>query len=197
MVRCRPHNPRRQRLELLVVPPLRLGHLGARLQLEHVEGLCRGPCPELRAHRRALPDLEVPLRGLRVVPRAAERVAEVEVRVGHVGLQRDGLAVGLPCFAPVLLRHVPQALSYQLHVPVARLRGVPGHLLRGLAIPLLPHPTILMALPLLPQLLVKHPVQLPSARVRRAVHAAEVRRRQLLVAALIADGVLLPLVVHV
>eukprot|EP00964_Phaeocystis_antarctica_P011591 scaffold6412_cov55-Phaeocystis_antarctica.AAC.2 len=32
IVRHRPHNPRRQSLELLVVPPLRLGHLSALLQ---------------------------------------------------------------------------------------------------------------------------------------------------------------------
>eukprot|EP00964_Phaeocystis_antarctica_P135603 scaffold99951_cov63-Phaeocystis_antarctica.AAC.5 len=50
---------------------------------------------------------------------------------------------------------------------------------------------------MLPQLLVKHPVQLPGASVRRAVHAAEVRRRQLLIAAHVTDRMLLPLVVHV
>eukprot|EP00964_Phaeocystis_antarctica_P030545 scaffold17248_cov62-Phaeocystis_antarctica.AAC.2 len=89
------------------------------------------------------------------------------------------------------------ALSQQLRVLVARLRGAPGSLLRELALPLLRHPTIRRVLPLFPQLLVKHPVQLPSARVRRAVLAAEVRRRQLLIAAHAADGVLLSLVVHV
>eukprot|EP00964_Phaeocystis_antarctica_P061640 scaffold36844_cov58-Phaeocystis_antarctica.AAC.6 len=92
---------------------------------------------------------------------------------------------------------MPHALSQQLRVLVARLRGIPGQLLRLLAIPPLQRPTILLPLPSLPQLLVKHPVQLPSARVRRAVDAAEVRRRQPLIAAHIADGVLLPLVVHV
>eukprot|EP00964_Phaeocystis_antarctica_P086199 scaffold54565_cov51-Phaeocystis_antarctica.AAC.1 len=51
IVRRRPHNPRRQRLELLVVPPLRLGHVGALRQPELVKGICRGPCPVLRAHR--------------------------------------------------------------------------------------------------------------------------------------------------
>ena len=43
----------------------------------------------------------------------------------------------------------------------------------------------------------KRSVQLPCARVRRAVDAADVRRRQPLIAALVADGVLLTLVVHV
>eukprot|EP00964_Phaeocystis_antarctica_P028768 scaffold16226_cov60-Phaeocystis_antarctica.AAC.2 len=47
IVRRRPHHPRRQRLEPLVVPPLRLGHLGARLPCQHVKGLCRGHCPVL------------------------------------------------------------------------------------------------------------------------------------------------------
>eukprot|EP00964_Phaeocystis_antarctica_P146510 scaffold112803_cov57-Phaeocystis_antarctica.AAC.2 len=50
VVRLRPNNPRRQRLEPLVVPPLRLGHLGALRQPQHVEGICRGLCPALRAH---------------------------------------------------------------------------------------------------------------------------------------------------
>eukprot|EP00964_Phaeocystis_antarctica_P015301 scaffold8462_cov64-Phaeocystis_antarctica.AAC.4 len=177
IVRRRPDNPRRQRLEPLVVPPLRLGHLGALLLPQQVEGACRGI--------------------LHVVPRGGERCTEVHVRRGLVGPQGDGLAVGLACFAQVLLRGVPRALSQQFRVRVARLRGAPGQLLRRLAIPLLPHPTILIPLPLLPQLLVKHPVQLPSGRVRRAVDAAEVCRRQLLIEALIADGVLLTLVVHV
>eukprot|EP00964_Phaeocystis_antarctica_P132893 scaffold97047_cov54-Phaeocystis_antarctica.AAC.1 len=197
IVRRRPHNPRRQRLERLVVPPLRLGHLGAHLLPQHVEGLCRGLCPVLRAHGKPPLGLEVPLRGLRVVPRAVERCTEVVVRHGLVGLQGDGLAIGLGCSAPVLLRLAPVALSQQLVPFVARLRGDAGRLLRGLAILPLHHPAILPLLPLLPQLLVKHPVQLPSARVRRAVDAAEVRRRQLLIAAHVADGVLLPVVVHV
>eukprot|EP00964_Phaeocystis_antarctica_P092264 scaffold59316_cov53-Phaeocystis_antarctica.AAC.4 len=197
LVRRRPHNPRRQRLEPLVAPPLRLGHLVALLQPQHVEAICRGPCPELRAHRVALLGLEEPLRGLHVVPRVVEHYTEVDVRRGLVGLQGDGLAVGLACFAPVLLGYVPSALSQQLQVLVARLRGAPGLPLRDLAIPLLHCPTILIPLPLLPHLLVKRPVQLPSARVRRAVLAAEVRCRQLQVAAHIADGVLLPRVVHV
>eukprot|EP00964_Phaeocystis_antarctica_P010250 scaffold5631_cov55-Phaeocystis_antarctica.AAC.2 len=38
IVRRCPDNPHRQRLELLVVPPLRLGHLGARLLCQHDEG---------------------------------------------------------------------------------------------------------------------------------------------------------------
>eukprot|EP00964_Phaeocystis_antarctica_P074788 scaffold46060_cov58-Phaeocystis_antarctica.AAC.1 len=38
IVRRRPHNPRRQRLEPLIVPPLRLGHLGARLLCQHADG---------------------------------------------------------------------------------------------------------------------------------------------------------------
>ena len=44
LVRRRPHHPRRQRLEPLVVPPLRLGHLGARLQCQPGEGRGRGLC---------------------------------------------------------------------------------------------------------------------------------------------------------
>eukprot|EP00964_Phaeocystis_antarctica_P010635 scaffold5850_cov61-Phaeocystis_antarctica.AAC.13 len=116
---------------------------------------------------------------------------------GLVGPQGDGLAEGLGRSARVLLRGVPQALSEQLLVLVARLRGFAGLALRELAILLLLHPTILLPLPLLPHLLVKRPVQRPRARVRRAVDAAQVRRRQFLVAAHIADGVLLPLVVHV
>eukprot|EP00964_Phaeocystis_antarctica_P103345 scaffold68635_cov56-Phaeocystis_antarctica.AAC.2 len=192
-----PSTAARMRLEPLVVPPLRLGHLVALLLLQHVECPCRSICSVLRAHRIALVGLEVPLRGLHLVPRVVERCTEVEVRQGLVGLQGDGLAEGLGCSARVLLRAVPHALSQQLLVRVARLRGVPGLHLRGLAMPLLPLPAILQLLPLLPQLLVKHPVQLPSARVRRAVDAAEVRRRQLLIEALITDGVLLPLVVHV
>eukprot|EP00964_Phaeocystis_antarctica_P043573 scaffold25006_cov64-Phaeocystis_antarctica.AAC.4 len=85
IVRRRPHNPRRQHLEPLVVPPLRLGHLGARLLRQHVEGRCRGLCPAHRVHRIALLGLEEPLRGLHVVPRVGERRTEVEVRRGLVG----------------------------------------------------------------------------------------------------------------
>eukprot|EP00964_Phaeocystis_antarctica_P018234 scaffold10094_cov53-Phaeocystis_antarctica.AAC.2 len=94
VVRRRPHHPRRQRLEPLVVPPLRLGHLVAHILSQHVESRCRGLCPVLRAHRPALLGLEEPLRGLHLVPRVAERCTEVVVRVGLVGPQRDGLAVG-------------------------------------------------------------------------------------------------------
>eukprot|EP00964_Phaeocystis_antarctica_P132895 scaffold97047_cov54-Phaeocystis_antarctica.AAC.3 len=119
------------------------------------------------------------------------------LRLGHVGPQGDGLAVGPGLSANVLFRAVPQALSKHLIVRVARLSGDAGLPLRGLAIPLVQRPTICLRLPLLPQLLVKRPVQLPSARVRRAVDAAEVRRRQLLITALFADGVLLAVVVHV
>eukprot|EP00964_Phaeocystis_antarctica_P073644 scaffold45202_cov74-Phaeocystis_antarctica.AAC.3 len=197
IVRHRPHNPCRQRLEPLVVPPLRLGHLGALLLRQHLEGVCRCLRPALRAHRQALLGLEVPLRGLRVVPRADEHHTEVHVRLGPVGPQGDGLAVGSGCSAPIQLRGVPRALSQELRVLVARLRGDAGVALRGLALPLLHRPTILLQLPLLPQPLVERPMHIPRARVRRAVHAAEVRRRQLLIAAHIADGVLLPLVVHV
>ena len=46
------------------------------------EGPCRGLCPALRAHRKALLGLEVPLRGLHVVPRVVERCTEVVVRLG-------------------------------------------------------------------------------------------------------------------
>eukprot|EP00964_Phaeocystis_antarctica_P111969 scaffold76205_cov59-Phaeocystis_antarctica.AAC.5 len=197
IVRRRPQNLCRQRLELLVVPPLRLGHLGARLLPQRVEDPCRDLCPALRAHRGALLGLEVPLRGLHVVPREGERSTEVVVRVGLVGPQGDGLAVGPGCFARVPLRAVPHALRHQLIVLVARLRGVPGLPLRELAVPLQRCPTILPRLALLPQLLVKRPVQLPSARVRRAVLATEVRRRQLLIAAHVTDGVLLSVVAHV
>eukprot|EP00964_Phaeocystis_antarctica_P037888 scaffold21671_cov63-Phaeocystis_antarctica.AAC.3 len=59
------------------------------------------------------------------------------------------------------------------------------------------HPSILPRLTILPHPLVKCPVQHPRARVRRAVLAAEVRRRQLLIEAHIADRMLLTLVVHV
>eukprot|EP00964_Phaeocystis_antarctica_P023071 scaffold12880_cov59-Phaeocystis_antarctica.AAC.1 len=197
IVRRRPHNPRRPRLEPLIVPPLRLGHIVARRCLQHVEGRCRGLCPVLRAHRLALLGLEVPLRALHIVPRLGEHVGEVEVRHGVVGLQGYGLAVGPACSAPVLLRGVPHALSQQLLVLVARLRGVPGLLLRDLAIPLLHHPAILPHLPAPLLLLVIRHVQLRSARAPRAVDAAPVRRRQLKLAALVAHRVLLPLVVHV
>eukprot|EP00964_Phaeocystis_antarctica_P027819 scaffold15690_cov66-Phaeocystis_antarctica.AAC.1 len=172
IVRRRPHNPRRQRLEPLVVPPLRLGHLGARLLCQHAGDPCRGRSPSLRAHRVAFLGLKVPLRGLHVVRRAGERCTEVEVRRGLVGPQRDGLAVGPGCSAHVLLRGVPNTVSHQLLVRVARLRGVPGCLLRGLAIPLLHNPAILRPLPLHLQLLVVHRVQLPSARVPWAVDTA-------------------------
>eukprot|EP00964_Phaeocystis_antarctica_P024164 scaffold13542_cov58-Phaeocystis_antarctica.AAC.2 len=177
IVRRRPRNPRRQRLDPLVIPPLRLGHLVALLPPQLVVGTCRGSCPLLRAHQQALLGLEVPLGGLHVVPRVVEHCTEVVVRRGLVGPQGDGLAVGLGCFAVVLLRAVPRALSQQRHVLVARLRGTPGHPLRDLTIPLLHHPTVLLRPPLLPQLLVERPMQLPSTRVRRAVDAAEVRRR--------------------
>eukprot|EP00964_Phaeocystis_antarctica_P123163 scaffold86816_cov58-Phaeocystis_antarctica.AAC.2 len=201
LVRRQPHNPRRQRLEPLVVPPLRLGHLGALLQPQLHEGTCRGTCPELRAYRLALLGLEVPLRGLHVVPRVGERCTEVEVRHGPVGPQGDGLAVGPGFSARVILTGVPCALSQQLIVRVARpLRGLArgtGRPLRDLAKLLPRHPTILALLPPPSQCLVKRPVQLPSARVRRAVHTAEVRRRQLFITAHVADGVLLSLVVHV
>eukprot|EP00964_Phaeocystis_antarctica_P059456 scaffold35300_cov63-Phaeocystis_antarctica.AAC.1 len=74
-------------------------------------------------------------------------------------------------------RAVPQAFGHtgghQLVVLIARLRGGAGLLLRGLANPMLQGPTILICLPLLPHPLVERPVQLPSARVRRTVHAAE------------------------
>eukprot|EP00964_Phaeocystis_antarctica_P152813 scaffold120862_cov69-Phaeocystis_antarctica.AAC.1 len=141
--RRRPHHPRRQRLQPLVVPPLRLGHLGARLLCQHIEGRCRGLYPVLRAHRPALLGLEEPLRGLHVVPRVGERSTEVEVRHGLVGPQGDGLAVGPGCPAVVLLRVVPRAIGQQLIVRVARLRGFPGQLLCSLASPLLRHPSIL------------------------------------------------------
>eukprot|EP00964_Phaeocystis_antarctica_P010576 scaffold5825_cov56-Phaeocystis_antarctica.AAC.4 len=86
IVRRRPHNPHRQRLELLVVPPLRLGHLVVALrQPQHVKGTCRGLCPLLRAHRKALLGLEVTLCGLHVVPRVVEHSTEVGVRHGLVG----------------------------------------------------------------------------------------------------------------
>eukprot|EP00964_Phaeocystis_antarctica_P104274 scaffold69417_cov66-Phaeocystis_antarctica.AAC.1 len=194
LVRRRPQNPRRQRLEPHVVPPLRLGHLGARLHPQHAEGICRGLCPAFRVYRIALTGLEVPLRALHVVPRVLERCTEVVVRQGPVGPQGDGLAVGLGCSAHIPLRGVPYAFSHQLIVLVARPRGEAGVRLRGLAILLLPYPAILSLLPPLPHLLVKRPVQLPRARVRRAVLATEVRRRQLLIAAHVTDGVLLPLV---
>eukprot|EP00964_Phaeocystis_antarctica_P017678 scaffold9782_cov58-Phaeocystis_antarctica.AAC.3 len=180
MVWRRPHNPRRQRLEPLVVPPLRLGHLGALLLLQHAEGICRGPCPALRVHGSALHDLEEPLHSLYEVPRVGEHCTEVVIRLGQVGPQGDGLAVGLGCFARVLLRAVPRALRHQLHVLVARLRGDASCLLRGLAILLLRRPTILPPLP-------RFAGQL----------TAEVCRRQLLIAALVADRVLLTVVVHV
>eukprot|EP00964_Phaeocystis_antarctica_P082846 scaffold52034_cov54-Phaeocystis_antarctica.AAC.3 len=131
------------------------------------------------------------------MPRVGERCTEVVVRHGLVGPQGDGFAEGPGCPARILLRAMPQALSQQLRVLVARLRGDAGLPLRVLAILLLHRPTILIHLPLLPHLLVKRPVQIPSSRVRRAVHAALVRRRQLLIAANVADGVLLSFVVHV
>eukprot|EP00964_Phaeocystis_antarctica_P056370 scaffold33258_cov62-Phaeocystis_antarctica.AAC.4 len=112
IVRRRPHNPCRQRLEPLVVPPIRLGHLGALFLYQRVQGTCRGPCPVLRAHRKALLGLEEPLRGLHVVPRVGEHCAEVVVRPRLVGPQGDGLAAGPGCSAPVLLRGVPRALSH-------------------------------------------------------------------------------------
>eukprot|EP00964_Phaeocystis_antarctica_P050684 scaffold29503_cov53-Phaeocystis_antarctica.AAC.5 len=179
IVRRRPHHPRRQRLELLVVPPLRLGHLGAHLLCQHAEGPCRGLCPTPRANRIALPGLKEPLRGLHGVPRVVERCTEVEVCLGPVGPQSDGLAVGPGCSTPVLLRGVPRAISHQLIVRVARLRGVPGLLLRGLANLLLHHPSVLRRLPPPLHLLVIHRVPLPSAGVPRTVDAAPVRRRHL------------------
>eukprot|EP00964_Phaeocystis_antarctica_P159040 scaffold129960_cov71-Phaeocystis_antarctica.AAC.2 len=69
IARRRPHNPRRQRLELPVVPPLRRDCLGARIHPQHVKGVCRGLCPVLRVHRIALPGLKVSLRELHQVPR--------------------------------------------------------------------------------------------------------------------------------
>eukprot|EP00964_Phaeocystis_antarctica_P021260 scaffold11785_cov53-Phaeocystis_antarctica.AAC.4 len=116
----RPHDLRRQLLEPLVVPPLRFGHLSARLL-------------QLRALRHALLGLKKPLRGLHCVPRVVEHCGEVEVRHGLVGPQGDGLAVGPACSAPVLLRVVPKTLGQQLRVLVARLRGGAGLPLRLLA----------------------------------------------------------------
>eukprot|EP00964_Phaeocystis_antarctica_P007512 scaffold4072_cov61-Phaeocystis_antarctica.AAC.3 len=49
IVRRRAHNPRRQRLKSLVVPPLRLGHLVALLQSQRLEGHCCDHCPLLRS----------------------------------------------------------------------------------------------------------------------------------------------------
>eukprot|EP00964_Phaeocystis_antarctica_P001523 scaffold810_cov49-Phaeocystis_antarctica.AAC.1 len=196
IVRRRPHHPRRQRLELLVVPPLRLGHLQALILCQHAEGPCRGTCPAQRAHRVALLGLEKPHRGLHLVPRVGERCTEAEVRLGPVGPQRDGLADGPGCSACVLLRLVPCALSQQLRVLVARLRGVPGVRLRGLALPLQHHTAILHQLPLPLHLLVIHRVPLPSSGVSWAVDAAPVRRRHLQLDANRANFVLLPVVVH-
>eukprot|EP00964_Phaeocystis_antarctica_P082578 scaffold51825_cov61-Phaeocystis_antarctica.AAC.5 len=196
IVRYRPHNPRRQHLEPLVVPPLRRGHLSALLLCQRAEGCCRGTSPALRAHRIALLGLEVPLRGLHVVPRVGEHCTEVEVRLGPVGAQRDGLAEGPGGSARVPLRGVPHTLSQQLRVLVARLLGVSGCLLRELAISLLHHPTILPQLPVLLQPLVIHRMPLPSARVTRAVDAAPVRRRHLVLDALRANRMLTTVVVH-
>eukprot|EP00964_Phaeocystis_antarctica_P108783 scaffold73307_cov67-Phaeocystis_antarctica.AAC.2 len=158
IVRRRPDKPRRQRLQPLVVPPLRLDQIGALLLPQHAEGPCRGTCPALRARRQALLGLEVPLRGLHPVPRGAERVAEVEVRHGLVGPQGDGLAVCLGCPAAVLLRGIPYPLSHQLIVLVTRPGGLPGRLLRDHAIRLQPLPTILLLFQLLLQILVIRPV---------------------------------------
>eukprot|EP00964_Phaeocystis_antarctica_P058480 scaffold34687_cov63-Phaeocystis_antarctica.AAC.6 len=66
--------------------------------------------------------------------------------------------------APVVLRPVLHAISEQLVVRVARLRGATGLPLRGLAIPLLHDPSILHPLPIALYILVIHRVQLPSAR---------------------------------
>eukprot|EP00964_Phaeocystis_antarctica_P092405 scaffold59442_cov57-Phaeocystis_antarctica.AAC.3 len=111
IVRRRQQNPRRQRLEPLVVPPLRLGHLAAPLPPQLVEGPCCGLCPELRALRMARLGLEVPLCGLHVVPRVVERCAKVVVRRGPVGPQGNGLAVGPGCSAPVLVGLVLHTLG--------------------------------------------------------------------------------------
>eukprot|EP00964_Phaeocystis_antarctica_P026203 scaffold14741_cov55-Phaeocystis_antarctica.AAC.3 len=81
-------------------------------------------------------------------------------------LPRLKYAVGLSGLRAMASRH-------QLIVLVARLRSVPGLPLRGFASPLLVNPTVRIRLPVLPQLLVKRPVQLPRARVRRAVDAAQ------------------------
>eukprot|EP00964_Phaeocystis_antarctica_P125237 scaffold88861_cov60-Phaeocystis_antarctica.AAC.4 len=174
------------------------GHLVALREHNRVEGPCCGLCPPLlRALRIAHRGLKETLRGLHVLPHIDEHCSEVIVRVGCLGPQGDGLAVGLACSAPVLLREVTRARTYQFIVHVARLLGDPGCPSRDLAKLLLHHPAILVLLPLLPQPLVEHPVHIPSARVRWAVHAAEVRRRQLLIAAHVADRVLLSAVVHV
>eukprot|EP00964_Phaeocystis_antarctica_P042685 scaffold24472_cov63-Phaeocystis_antarctica.AAC.3 len=92
------------------------------------------------------------------------RGAAVRPPRGAPSCRGDGLAEGLTCSAPVFLRGVPRALSHQLVVRIARQRGEAGLPLRELALPLLVHPTVIRHLPLLPQLLVKHPVQLPCAR---------------------------------
>eukprot|EP00964_Phaeocystis_antarctica_P016863 scaffold9290_cov63-Phaeocystis_antarctica.AAC.8 len=197
LVRRRPRNPRRQRLEPLVVPPVRLGHLATLRLRQHLEGPCRGQCPLHRVHRKALLGLEEPLYGLHVVPRSGERCTEVVVRFGLVGPQGDGLAEGSGCSAPVLFGAVPRALSQQLIVLVARLLGEPGPLLRDLAILLKPLSTILPFLLLRFHLLVIRRVELPSARVPRALDAAPVRRRHLVLAALRANRMLLPVVVHI
>eukprot|EP00964_Phaeocystis_antarctica_P071558 scaffold43683_cov42-Phaeocystis_antarctica.AAC.2 len=65
IVRRRPHDPRRQRLEPLVVPPLRLGHLVAHLLPQQVEGPCRAPWPRGTAARppRRAPSRRVRYRG--------------------------------------------------------------------------------------------------------------------------------------
>eukprot|EP00964_Phaeocystis_antarctica_P060346 scaffold35986_cov58-Phaeocystis_antarctica.AAC.1 len=111
IIRRIPHNPRRQRLEPLVAPPLRLDHLGALLPCQHVECPCRGPCPALRARLIALLGLEVPLCSLHFVPRVGERSTEVVVRRGLVRVQGDGLAVGPGGSACILLREVSPALG--------------------------------------------------------------------------------------
>eukprot|EP00964_Phaeocystis_antarctica_P090375 scaffold57810_cov66-Phaeocystis_antarctica.AAC.4 len=88
------------------------------------------------------------------------------------------------------------ASRQQLLVLVARLRGAPGLLLRGLAIPLLHDPAILRHLPMPLHLLVIHRVPLPRARVPRAGDAAPVRCRHLQLDANRANFVLLPVVAH-
>eukprot|EP00964_Phaeocystis_antarctica_P030181 scaffold17018_cov60-Phaeocystis_antarctica.AAC.4 len=197
MVRSQLDNPRRQRLEPLVIPPLRLCHFGARLLPQHVKAVCRGLCPLLRTLLIELAGLEEPLCGLHMVPRVAEHCTEIGECAGLVGPQGDGLAVDPCCSAPVLLSLVPQAVSHQFRVRASRLCGLPARLFSDRAKPPQPKPTILRFLPMHLHLLVIHRVQLPSARVRGALEAAPVRRQQLVLDALAAHRVLLPRIVHV
>ena len=129
--------------------------------------------PGIRALRVSRRGLEIERRRLRVASRVAESYPEVEVSKGLVGLEGDGLAVGLVCTVVILVGHVACALCQQPIVPRARALGCASlPLLCNLAVPLLLHPTRVLVLP--PSIFLHVPDLVLGPGLSLAVPAAKV-----------------------